>query len=89
MINSISKVINDVGLHARPAAEFVKLASGFQASIKVRNLTSASAWVDAKSIISILMLGVSKDHEVELMADGLDEELAITTLRNLIESNFK
>jgi phosphotransferase system HPr (HPr) family protein len=82
------KVINPVGLHARPAAEFVKSAAQFKSKIAVRNLTRQTATVDAKSILSVLTLGVEKDHEVELTAEGEDEAQAIQSLRQLIESDF-
>ena len=82
------QVINEVGLHARPAAEFVKLAGEFKADIQVRNLTRASNVMDAKSILSVLMLGVEKGHEIELTSSGEDEVQAIEALRELIESDF-
>jgi len=82
------QVINEVGLHARPASEFVKLAGKFKAIIQVRNLTRDSSAVDAKSILSVLMLGVEKDHEIELVCEGEDELQAIEALRELIESDF-
>lgn len=82
------QVINEVGLHARPASEFVKIAGQFQADLKVRNITQNSAAVDAKSILSVLMLGVEKGHEIELVAVGEDETQAIQALRELIESDF-
>jgi phosphocarrier protein HPr len=82
------KVVNDVGLHARPAAEFVKEASRFESNTQVRNATADSQWVDAKSILSVLTLGVEKDHEIELKVEGADEERALESLRELIETNF-
>ena len=81
-------VINEVGLHARPASEFVKLASQYHSTITVRNLTGESAAVDAKSILSVLTLGVEKGHQIELTSEGEDEEQAIQALRELIESDF-
>jgi phosphotransferase system HPr (HPr) family protein len=84
----ILQVINEVGLHARPASEFVKLAGQFKSSIQVRNLTRASNAMDAKSILSVLMLGVEKGHEIELTSEGEDEVQAIEALRELIESDF-
>jgi phosphotransferase system HPr (HPr) family protein len=84
----ILQVINEVGLHARPASEFVKLAGQFKANIQVRNLTRASNAIDAKSILSVLMLGVEKGHEIELTSEGEDEVQAIEALRELIESDF-
>jgi phosphotransferase system HPr (HPr) family protein len=82
------QIINEVGLHARPASEFVKLSGQFKASIQVRNLTRNSSAVDAKSILSVLMLGVEKNHEIELVCDGEDELQALEALSELIESDF-
>jgi phosphotransferase system HPr (HPr) family protein len=81
-------VTSDVGLHARPASEFVKTASNFKAKISVRNVTKSSNAVAAKSILSVLSLGVEKDHEIELTAEGEDEILAIQSLRKLIEPDI-
>lgn len=77
-----------VGLHARPAAKFVQTAAQFQSSITVRNLTDGSDPVDAKSILSVLTLGVHKGYEVEITADGVDEKQAIEALQALIADNF-
>lgn len=82
------QVISEVGLHARPAAEFVKQAGRFQSGIQVRNISKGTAWVDAKSILSILTLGVEKGHEIELKSEGADEETAIRSLSDLIASDF-
>lgn len=82
------KIINATGLHARPAAEFVKTATQYQSKVTIRNLTKSSANVDAKSILSVLMLGVERDHEIELTAEGEDELQAVQSLRDLIESDF-
>ena len=82
------QIINEVGLHARPASEFVKLAGQFKADLKVRNSTTNSDAVDAKSILSVLMLGVEKGHMIELTGDGEDEVEALQALQDLIESDF-
>ena len=82
-------VINEVGLHARPASEFVKCAAGYKAAIMVRNVTGGSAPVDAKSILSVLTLGVEKGHQIELTCEGEDEDEALQALRTLIESDFE
>jgi phosphotransferase system HPr (HPr) family protein len=88
MINFTIQVTNEVGLHARPAAIFVQQAGKYQAKITLRNATTSSNWVNAKSILSVLTLGVEKDHEVELQADGPDEGQAIEGLVNLIQSGL-
>ena len=82
------QVTNEVGLHARPAAIFVNAASSFTSAIQVRNVTASSAWADAKSILSVLVLGVEQGHEVELTAEGPDEAEAIGVLGELIRSDF-
>jgi phosphotransferase system HPr (HPr) family protein len=81
-------VTAEVGLHARPAAMFVQQANQFDADIQVRNITADSEWADAKSILSVLTLGVEKDHEIELEVDGLDEDEAAEALTGLVRSNF-
>jgi phosphotransferase system HPr (HPr) family protein len=78
------QVINEVGLHA----EFVKLAGRFSSKLEIRNVTRGTQAVDAKSILSVLLLGVERGHEIELTADGEDEGPAIQALRELIESDF-
>lgn len=81
-------VEHEVGLHARPAALFVKAANEFSSEISVENLNSNEDPVNAKSILGILAAGVQKDHQVRIVADGEDEEQALSALRELIESNF-
>lgn len=83
------KVINEVGLHARPAALFVQACQRHAAEIRVRNLANGSDWVDAKSILAVLTLGVEKDHEIEIQAEGPDEVEAIAGLTALITSDFE
>jgi phosphocarrier protein len=77
-----------VGLHARPAALFVNVASSFQAAVMVRNATTSSEWVDGKSILGVLVLGVEKGHEIDLQIEGPDEVEATQALSALIRSDF-
>ena len=81
-------VAHPVGLHARPAADFVKLATKYPCEIKISNLTAAGKTVNAKSILSVLTLGVQKDHVVHIETNGEREEEALQALRDLIQSNF-
>jgi phosphotransferase system HPr (HPr) family protein len=81
-------VVNEVGLHARPAALFVQCAGLYQSKIMVRNVTSEREFVDAKSILGVLVLCVKKDHVIEITVDGVDEAEAAETLRKLIDSDF-
>ena len=88
MIETKIKVTHKVGLHARPAALFVQTAVKFSSAVKVRNLTSNGTDVDAKSIIMVLTLGVMKDHEIQIQAEGADEADAVAALQALVENNF-
>lgn len=88
MAESTIQVRHKVGLHARPAAIFVQTAAKFSSKIKVKNLTSNGNFVDAKSIIMVLTLGVMKDHEVIIQTDGADADAALDALKSLIEANF-
>ena len=88
MITQKMIVTNKVGLHARPAANFVKTAAQFRADIRVRNLTHPSDWVTAKSILRVLALGVQQNHEIEVSAEGEDAQHALDTITSLIQSNF-
>lgn len=81
-------VTHEVGLHARPASLFVQTASKFPCEIKVKNLTAEGEFVDAKSIIMVLTLGVMQDHEILVEAEGSDAEQALTALNDLVASNF-
>lgn len=81
-------VIHEVGLHARPAAMFVKEASRFESKIMVENLNRGTAAVNARSILSVLSLGVNQNDKIRLTIEGADEEQAFNALRNLISGNF-
>lgn len=77
-------VTNKVGLHARPAANFVKAAAGFKCKITLENLDRGSAPINAKSILNVLGAGVQKDHRIRLTAEGADEAAAIDALSTLV-----
>ena len=88
-----NKVIvkNKVGLHARPAALFVQTASKFKSEIKVACLdkeTNEPRIANAKSILSILTLGVFEGTEITIQATGEDEAMAAQALCDLVVSNF-
>ena len=82
------RVVNEVGLHARPAALFVNAAKSGKSKVRVRNATAEGKWVDAKSILGVLTLGVEKDHEIELTAEGPDEAEVLAKIAALIHSDF-
>lgn len=78
-------ILNKTGLHARPAAEFVKLASRFKSEISILVGTRVA---NAKSIINVLSLAATHGTVLTLKADGPDEAEAIDTLSSLIERKF-
>lgn len=78
-------VINEVGLHARPAAVFVEAAKRYKSEIIVKYGDQSA---NAKSIISILILGVVKNSNIIIEAEGEDANQALTALKALVENNF-
>ncbi|MCB0153651.1 MAG: HPr family phosphocarrier protein [Anaerolineae bacterium] len=84
----ILTIKHEVGLHARPAAEFVKLAKKFESKIVLTNLTHDSKPTDAKSILGVLQAAVAKNNQIHLQAEGVDAEVAIAALAELVENNF-
>jgi phosphocarrier protein HPr len=85
MVSRSSTVTNRLGLHARAAARFVQLASGFQAQIRV---SRGSQTMDGKSIMGILLLAAATGSVLTVSADGSDEVAAIDALCRFIETGF-
>ena len=86
-IFEIKKVIlNEDGLHARPAGVLAKKASGYISKIE---LVFSGRTVNAKSAMSLMTLGLQKGSEITLKADGADSTEALTALSLLIDQNFK
>ena len=79
---------NPSGLHARPAALFVRTAAAYRSTVRVRNVTRNGAAVDAKSILGVLGLGVAPGHRIAIEADGDDEAVAIDALLGLVEAGI-
>lgn len=79
------RIGNRFGLHARPAAEFVKTASRFEADVFVRK---AELEVNGKSIMGMMMLAAEFGSEITIRADGADSETAVNELVQLVESRF-
>lgn len=85
MIETRITIINKLGLHARAAAKLVSTATAYGCAIKAGK---DGQWVDAKSIMSIMMLAASKGTELELQFDGNDETKAMGALTTLINNRF-
>lgn len=76
---------NELGLHARPAAMFVKVANQFSSDIF---LEKDGARVNGKSIMGVMMLAASKGSRIRLIAKGADAQLALSALEDLFIKKF-
>ena len=85
MISRGVTISNSVGLHARPATFFVQKANSFKISIWVEK---EDCRVNAKSLLGVLSLGITKGTTITLIADGADEAAAIDGLEELIAGEF-
>jgi phosphocarrier protein len=78
-------VVNELGVHARPAAEFVKLASKFESEISV---AKDGDTVNGKSIMGVMTLAAECGAELQVRAEGSDAEAAVTALAELVANEF-
>ncbi len=85
MIQRQIEIINKLGLHARAAAKFVTLASGFESEVQVALKDNQ---VNGKSIMGIMMLAAAKGTQLDLVVEGPDEHEAIEKLCELITNRF-
>jgi phosphocarrier protein len=85
MVEKDLLISNRLGLHARAAARFVHLASGFSSRIKLRK---DSTEVDGKSILGILALAAVQGTRLRLRCEGEDEQQAAERLCNLVVQRF-
>lgn len=81
-------VKNPEGLYARPGNFFITLAGKFDSDIQVCNLTFDGQFFGAKSILSVLALGVIQNHKIEISISGVNQEEAINKIECLIQTNF-
>ena len=78
-------VQNQVGLHARPATFFIQKANEYKSSVWIEKDEKR---VNAKSLLGVLSLGVTKGTNITIIADGVDVEKAVGELVSLISSDF-
>ena len=79
------KVLNALGLHARPASQLVRLANTFQSSI---TLIHPSGSGNCKSVLDLLMLAAGRDTALKLVAEGSDAEDAAKAISGLFLDKF-
>jgi len=85
MIRQKVKIINETGLHARPATKFVQECMAYECEISIN---VGGKRVNAKSLLSIMGLGLKHDAEFTICVEGKQEEEALSTLVTLVESGF-
>jgi phosphocarrier protein len=78
-------IVNSLGLHARPAAEFVKTSARFQSNVVVRK---DGLEVNGKSIMGMMMLAAERGSELYIRAEGDDAEAALAALVALVAAGF-
>ena len=77
-------VASELGLHARPASQFVALAGGFECDIRV---SRGDEWVDGRSILSLLSLAAGRGTALRIRAEGVDAAAAVEALGRLLENS--
>ena len=85
MVSRDITIKNSVGLHARPATFFIQKANSYKSSIWVEK---EDCRVNAKSLLGVLSLGITKGTTITLIADGADESAAVEGLITLVDSEF-
>lgn len=80
-------IVNELGMHARPAGEFVKLATRFSAEVWVAK--DGGEAVNGKSILGVLTLAAECGSVLRLRAEGDDAEAAVAALESLVQAGFK
>jgi len=81
-------VSNTMGLHARPAMQFVDLANSFKSEIRVIKPGSEEVTADGKSVMQMIVLEATQGTTLKIEADGEDAQDAVNKLAELFESKF-
>ena len=87
MLETRVKIINPLGLHARAAAQLVRLSGTFKSRILLKRLDS-SVSADAKSILNVLTLAASRGTELDVEVNGADEQAALDAIVEIFEKGF-
>ena len=85
MVKKEMTITNNIGLHARPATFFIQKANTFKSSIWIEK---DERRVNAKSLLGVLSLGIAKGMVITVIADGQDENAAVTELVELVQSGL-
>ena len=85
MISRDITIVNDVGLHARPATFFIQKANSYKSTIW---LEEGGRRINAKSLLGVLSMGIIKGTTITLISDGVDEVEALDSLEALINKGL-
>jgi phosphocarrier protein HPr len=85
IIERDARIVNPLGMHARPAAEFVKLAGRYQCAVQV---TKGDLSVNGKSIMGMMMLAAERGSTMQIRTDGEDAAAAMEALLALVADGF-
>lgn len=85
MIKFDYKIVDEQGIHARPAGEFVKLAKGYDSKVLVEKEGKSA---DAKKILGLMGLGVKKGEVITVTVDGTDEKQAAVAIEEFLQKNL-
>lgn len=88
MVSKIVQVSNRLGLHARPAMQFVDMANRFRSSISVTRTGDEPARADGKSVMQMIMLAAVEGTPLEIKAEGEDASDAVEQLAALFDNKF-
>ena len=80
-----TRIVNRLGLHARAAAQLVRMANEYNSDI---SLIKSNQQANAKTIMEVLMLGVAQGEDLTVEASGDDEEHAVEAIVQLIDARF-
>lgn len=86
MLTETITIINKRGLHARAAAKFATLAAQFSCRTQAR---VSGTWVDAKSVMSLMLLAATQGTDLEVSTEGDDQVQAMEAVRALINNRFE
>jgi phosphocarrier protein HPr len=80
-------IVNQLGLHARAAAQLVHLANGFKSNIRLQRRDNRSV-ADAKSILSVLTLAATRGTELLITVEGPDEKSTMAAIKDIFQKGF-
>ncbi|MDP8203164.1 MAG: HPr family phosphocarrier protein [Candidatus Tenebribacter mawsonii] len=85
MIRKTIKIVNKLGMHARPATMIVKAATKYRSDFKI---VKSDMEINGRSIMGVMTLAAEFGSELELVADGVDEEFLIKEITKMFEDKF-